>query len=336
MLPFLFVHFTVTYGSYLRPSTSDCIQRVRRGIQWSSGAVAWVAAVVSWWAEMQRARAAVESVDFGSWLFGIPWVTRNVLFLCVGVYFVVFSLSNVAWVARAGCVGYAPLMQLELYRVITSPFLHAGAMHLLFNMLAWCRLTVEGQLSSGVFLQLLILSVVLSAAAQCAMGAFLSLVPALGMSSCSVGLSGVIFTMIVVETHLGGPGAVRLFNMFDLPAHLYPWTLLIVAQLMIPNASLSGHLCGLVVGVLYVRGYLSGLFFRFPAIRLPLNGWIDKHEAHSVGPDDMAVDEELEPDASEAAVEGESISAALRVLSEMGFERTQVCTLVIFAICVSS
>lgn len=47
-----------------------------------------------------------------------------------------------------------------------------------------------------------------------------------------------------------------MFGVVTVPAKLYPWLLAGLWQLVVPQASLLGHLSGLAVGLLYCRGLL--------------------------------------------------------------------------------
>ena len=40
---------------------------------------------------------------------------------------------------------------------------------------------------------------------------------------------------------------------------MYPFALIAIVQLLAPNSSFLGHLSGVVVGSLYVKGYLNKL-----------------------------------------------------------------------------
>ncbi|KAG1678752.1 hypothetical protein FOA52_012791 [Chlamydomonas sp. UWO 241] len=94
------------------------------------------------------------------------------------------------------------------------------------------------------------------------------------LHTCVVGLSGVIFGLIVVEnaphaTHAGDAstaagslfpvGTRSLLGLVAVPAVWYPWVLLVLWQLLVPAASFLGHLSGLLAGQLWVGGHLRSL-----------------------------------------------------------------------------
>lgn len=64
---------------------------------------------------------------------------------------------------------------------------------------------------------------------------------------CAIGFSGVVFGLIVVDNNLTGATQRSIFGLFYVPAPLYPWTLLVIWQLIMPGVSFLGHLCGVLV-----------------------------------------------------------------------------------------
>lgn len=76
----------------------------------------------------------------------------------------------------------------------------------------------------------------------------------------SLGFSGVIFQLSVVESNLS-PNRVRsVFGVFQVSSRMYPWALLVVLQFIMPQISFLGHLSGILVGTLQYYGVLDILF----------------------------------------------------------------------------
>lgn len=71
----------------------------------------------------------------------------------------------------------------------------------------------------------------------------------MAISQCAVGLSGVIFGLLVIDNHQAQASQRSIFGLFTVPAHAYPYALLILWQLLMPSASFMGHLCGLLVSM---------------------------------------------------------------------------------------
>ena len=73
----------------------------------------------------------------------------------------------------------------------------------------------------------------------------------------SVGFSGVIFHLSVLECNLTPHRSRSVFGFLTVPAYLYPWALLLVLQLVMPNLSFMGHLAGILTGTLQFYGVLD-------------------------------------------------------------------------------
>ena len=192
---------------------------------------------------------------------GCPTLLCRGFFLaCTGVY-VASALAG--WDNyNAVCLAAEPVInRCQLYRVFTAPMLHLGLLHIGFNMMALLPMgaLMERTLGSIYLLWLVQIIMALSGViyAAIALGAG-QLHPGL-LRQCAVGFSGVLFGLIVVETHLdrGGSGAQRsIFGLLSVPRAAYPWALLAVWTLLVPQASFLGHLSGLLVGQLHAWGLL--------------------------------------------------------------------------------
>lgn len=73
----------------------------------------------------------------------------------------------------------------------------------------------------------------------------------------AVGFSGIIFHMSVVECHLAPNHSRSLFGIVQVPSYIYPWALLILLQMFMPNLSFLGHLSGILTGTLQSHGALE-------------------------------------------------------------------------------
>jgi len=74
----------------------------------------------------------------------------------------------------------------------------------------------------------------------------------------AVGFSAVLFSYAVLDSYHTTETTRKLW-FITVPAKLYPWALLLIIQVMMPNVSFIGHLSGIVVAVLMVTGYLGVL-----------------------------------------------------------------------------
>jgi hypothetical protein len=76
-------------------------------------------------------------------------------------------------------------------------------------------------------------------------------------ATCSVGFSGVIFALIVAETHVNNIQHRSFYGLFSVPAAYFPWLLLVLWQFIIPQVSFFGHLSGILAGIMYSKGWLA-------------------------------------------------------------------------------
>lgn len=151
----------------------------------------------------------------------------------------------------------------EIYRIVTSAFFHGGLVHIAMNMVSLSAVgsLLERRLGTLRTMLTMLWSVLLTSLLH--IFASWLVYAALGISGPfmghSIGFSGVIFHLSVLECNLGTHQIRSVFNLFDVPAHFYPWVLLLVLQLVMPNLSFAGHLSGIVVGTLQLYGMLRWL-----------------------------------------------------------------------------
>lgn len=182
-------------------------------------------------------------------------------------------------------------------------------------MITWMRVAPHMELSLGSLrlLNLMGMSIVFTSLAFVGVDIAFP-----GLFHCSVGLSGVLFTLVTVDILILRSGVeVRPFNLFPVPAQYFPWLLLICTQFLLPNISFATHLCGLLVGLLYNTGRIDFLLVPSSRFAPPPNlclRWIEPERA-----------EDIETGAAVNTTnnleEGDTLSVALRTLVEMGFDR---------------
>jgi membrane associated rhomboid family serine protease len=142
-----------------------------------------------------RASRATPTSNNG-WLANIPPVTRWILLTCVGVYFYTrFTGAADDWNFSYGMWPYG-VASGQWYRLLSATFLHAGILHLLFNMYALYVLgpNLERLLGSRQFFGLYFLS----ALGGSTLGLWFS-----DPNSNSIGASGAIFGLLTATIVIG-------------------------------------------------------------------------------------------------------------------------------------
>lgn len=190
--------------------------------------------------------------------FQTPLLTRVVVIVCVCAHLILAATGKSA---ELFCLHFWDVVkQYELYRLLTHAFFHWGLLHLLANMLQWSRSAsvVESQCGTLPLLYTVLVSSLFTGVVSMLMAALaLFFVPnhaSFFISSCTAGISGVLFTLMVVEARLSqqaSPSSTQkafLLGIVPLSPHALPWVSLLVFQLIIPNASFLGHLTGLICG----------------------------------------------------------------------------------------
>ena len=188
--------------------------------------------------------------QFAAWHSTLPLWTGAVFTLCCPLSVLSFVLG-----IRASSVclsSFYILYGAQLWRLLTAPFFHAGLMHVALNMMAWTQLgpSMERLVGTVQFAWLCLLFA--------SLGGLLHSLAGFGRSrECAVGLSGVIFSLVVVDSHLTPTATRLLFGIVNVSTRWYPLALLAFLQLLLPNASVLGHLAGVLVGYAYCWGGLN-------------------------------------------------------------------------------
>ena len=164
---------------------------------------------------------------------GTPYATYGLLATCVALYLGQLASPEIA---DRGVVVASMVARGELWRVVTSGFLHGSPIHLLFNMVILFQLgsALEARLGRTRFLGTYFASLIGGS-----IGAMLLQPPnqgALGASGAVFGLMGAVVALSrrgrsPIESSVGGLLVINLIITFALP-----------------GISIGGHLGGLVVG----------------------------------------------------------------------------------------
>ena len=189
----------------------------------------------------------------------IPPVTLGVIALNTAIYLRLFTgLPSV----RQACISYVYVWYGEDWkRIFLSPFFHLDDMYLYYNMVSflWKGRSLEPRLGSSGMLYLISVFSVLTSVTLLILDFCLSVLfnDLSYLHTCAAGFSGVIFALKVVTTYNLPSGSVTNMFLFNVPSRIAHWVELVVIQLLVPSVSFTGHLAGILVGLLYVKGPLK-------------------------------------------------------------------------------
>lgn len=185
------------------------------------------------------------------------------LFSIVGMSVIHLLLQpSVPWFSV--CIGVESVWYYKDFaRLWKAAFFHSDDWHLYYNMVSFLYKGqwLERKVGSKWFLYML---VVFTAAANVLLlyinfGLAYLFHDMTYLKQCAVGFSGVIFAVKVVTTYLTPPGVSLIFGCIPVNSRSACWFELILIQFLVPNASFTGHLAGIIVGLAYVKGGLKTL-----------------------------------------------------------------------------
>ncbi|XP_044492017.1 rhomboid-like protein 15 isoform X2 [Mangifera indica] len=196
------------------------------------------------------------STRVSQWWDGIPFFTSAVVIVC-GTIYLICLLTGYEKFYQICFLPYELISEFQVYRIYTSILFHGSLMHVMFNMLAFVPLGSELERIMGSIRMLYV--IILLATSNAIFHLIIALLGAHNpihqfpylMDECAIGFSGIIFSLIVIETSLSGAQSRSVFGLFNVPAIWYPLILLVLFQFVMPNVSLLGHLCGILSGFAY-------------------------------------------------------------------------------------
>ncbi|CAB9529323.1 Rhomboid-like protein 15 [Seminavis robusta] len=149
----------------------------------------------------------------------------------------------------------------EYYRMVSSCFFHGSLMHIAMNMMSTAAIStlMERRLGTLAYILTVLWAVLLTSSLYVAL-AYVShtLFWSDGLlNSHAVGFSGIMFHLLVLECNLVPAATRSIFGLVQVPSYAYPLAMLVVMQVILPNISFCGHLCGIVTGMLQLYGVLD-------------------------------------------------------------------------------
>mmetsp|Transcript_31000 Transcript_31000/g.61890 ORF Transcript_31000/g.61890 Transcript_31000/m.61890 type:complete len:329 (-) Transcript_31000:2-988(-) len=192
----------------------------------------------------------------------IPLATFSIIAICCLVYIYQFlfdpNLQQFTMCPRL--VIYLN----EYYRFITSSLFHGSMMHIGMNMMSTMAIgsSLEKQVGSFTMGFTILWGILLTSTIYTGVSWLLYLMFDYErmMYQHSVGFSGVIFQLSVLETNLNPNRMRSVFGFFQVSSKMYPWALLVILQFIMPQISFLGHLSGVLVGTLQLHGAFDSIF----------------------------------------------------------------------------
>lgn len=173
------------------------------------------------------------------------------------------QLFEVPWRGLSGaCISVdAVIFKKQWLRIFYGAIEHGDSLHLYYNMVSfiWKGMLLEPVLGSAQFAYVIVLFTALCGSVLLGLNYLLgTFVNTAFYYQCAVGFSGVIFALKVLNNCYFPGRSRRLFGVdINLPAGQVVWLELVLIQLVTPNASLVGHLAGILVGLAYVYGVIT-------------------------------------------------------------------------------
>eukprot|EP01006_Ploeotia_vitrea_P024293 TRINITY_DN57073_c0_g1_i1.p1 TRINITY_DN57073_c0_g1~~TRINITY_DN57073_c0_g1_i1.p1 ORF type:complete len:310 (-),score=-11.90 TRINITY_DN57073_c0_g1_i1:74-1003(-) len=185
------------------------------------------------------------------WWKDIPLLTRCIFITCIVVF--------VTGILPAGMFCLSPYEiwrnPSKVYTFFTSAYLHAGIFHILLNLMFFisCSPVLERTYGTGAMFLTTVVMHTLAGLLCTAIPLALHFglpdvhVSLLSIHSCTLGLSGLLFSYLVVQCAIDEI-PYRSLWCITVPTAAYPWCLLLILQLLFSSVSLAGHAAGILAG----------------------------------------------------------------------------------------
>lgn len=195
-------------------------------------------------------------------LASIPLATLSIMSVCCLVYLYQFifdpPMHNYTMCPRL------VLYLNEYYRFITSSLFHGSIMHIGMNMMSTMAIgsSLERRIGTLAMATTILWGIQLTSSIYVFVSWLLYVTFGYDhlMLQHSVGFSGVIFQLAVLEANLSPDRTRSVFGFINVSSKMYPWALLVILQFIMPQISFMGHLSGILIGTLQFHGSLDIVF----------------------------------------------------------------------------
>ncbi|KAL7459319.1 hypothetical protein ACHAWC_011042 [Mediolabrus comicus] len=195
-------------------------------------------------------------------LASIPLATLSIMSVCCLVYLYQFifdpPMHNYTMCPRL------VLYLNEYYRFITSSLFHGSIMHIGMNMMSTMAIgsSLERRIGTLAMATTILWGIQLTSSIYVFVSWLLYVTFGYDhlMLQHSVGFSGVIFQLAVLEANLSPDRTRSVFGFINVSSKMYPWALLVILQFIMPQISFMGHLSGILIGTMQFHGSLDIVF----------------------------------------------------------------------------
>lgn len=186
---------------------------------------------------------------------GLPIGTLILLIVNVSIHGLIFITS---FPQGLFAISADYILHGQLYRLLSSAFVHGGILHIFMNMSSLISVGAMLELNFGT-MSFLIMSVwgafcgniiycILEAIFWAATQQYVF------MRYAAVGYSGVLFAYAAIDSYHAPVSTRSVFGVFNVPSRVYPWVILVLISVVLPGISFTGHLSGIIYGVLLMAG----------------------------------------------------------------------------------
>ena len=195
-------------------------------------------------------------------LANIPLATLSIMIVCCIVYMYQFFVDPP--VHHYTMCPRLVIYMSEYYRFITSSLFHGSIMHIGMNMMSTMAIgsSLEKRIGTLAMAITILWGIQLTSSIYTLISWLLYMTIGYEhlMLQHSVGFSGVIFQLAVLEANLSPDRTRSVFGFINVSSKIYPWALLVILQFIMPQISFLGHLSGILIGTMQSHGSLNVFF----------------------------------------------------------------------------
>jgi len=162
---------------------------------------------------------------------------------------------------RLACCPYEAVLGLQVWRFVLSPFVERGVFGVLIGCFVFASMGAQYERKYGTIAFFYFFIAINLCANLLFCFAVLFLAPVfpsfnlLSPSMCANGVWGSVLALLVVQTQRSNQPTMSFWGLCNIPTKIYPWFLLFLFALL--GGSILDHLCAVLMGYAFVRGYLE-------------------------------------------------------------------------------